>query len=39
MQEHIAGGGLIIAATHAPLGLAAQEIRIGSDGAGRGAAS
>jgi heme exporter protein A len=39
MQEHVAGGGLIIAATHAPLGLAAQEIRIGFDGAGRGAAS
>ena len=39
MQEHIADGGLIIAATHAPLGLAAQEIRIGSDGAGKRAAS
>ncbi len=39
MQEHVAGGGLIIAATHAPLGLAAQEIRIGNDGAGSGAAS
>jgi heme exporter protein A len=33
MQEHLAAGGLIIAATHAPLGLAAREIRIGLDGA------
>jgi heme exporter protein A len=35
MEEHIAGGGLIITATHAPLGLAAQEIRIGQDGTSR----
>ena len=30
MQDHLAAGGLIIAATHAPLGLAAKELRIGS---------
>jgi heme exporter protein A len=29
MSEHLARGGLIIAATHAPLGLAACELRIG----------
>jgi heme exporter protein A len=29
MRDHLAGGGLIIAATHAPLGLAARELRIG----------
>jgi heme exporter protein A len=29
MSEHLARGGLIIAATHAPLGLAARELRIG----------
>ena len=30
MRTHLAGGGLILAATHAPLGLeAAQELRLG----------
>jgi heme exporter protein A len=29
MSDHLARGGLIIAATHAPLGLAARELRIG----------
>jgi heme exporter protein A len=29
MREHLAGGGLIVAATHAPLGLASRELRIG----------
>jgi heme exporter protein A len=29
MRDHLAGGGLIIAATHAPLGVAARELRIG----------
>ncbi len=29
MQEHLAHGGLIIAATHAPLGVQAQELRLG----------
>ena len=29
MRDHLAGGGLIVAATHAPLGLAARELRIG----------
>jgi heme exporter protein A len=29
MQDHLARGGLIIAATHAPLGLPARELRIG----------
>lgn len=32
MGDHLARGGLIIAATHAPLGIAARELRIG-DGA------
>jgi heme exporter protein A len=30
MGDHLARGGLIIAATHAPLGIAARELRIGS---------
>jgi heme exporter protein A len=30
MRRHIAGGGLILAATHAPLGLDAQELRLGA---------
>src|SRR3954471_24007575 len=30
MQDHLARGGLIIAATHAPLGVAARELRIGA---------
>ena len=29
MREHLTGGGLIIAATHAPLGIEARELRIG----------
>jgi heme exporter protein A len=29
MQEHLARGGMIVAATHAPLGIAARELRIG----------
>jgi heme exporter protein A len=30
MSDHLARGGLIIAATHAPLGIEAKELRIGS---------
>jgi heme exporter protein A len=30
MRDHLARGGLIIAATHAPLGMEARELRIGS---------
>jgi heme exporter protein A len=30
MQEHLARGGMIVAATHAPLGLASSELRIGN---------
>ncbi len=29
MREHLARGGLIVAATHAPLGIAARELRMG----------
>jgi heme exporter protein A len=29
MRDHLAGGGLILAATHTPLGLDARELRIG----------
>ena len=29
MGDHLSRGGLIIAATHAPLGIAARELRIG----------
>jgi heme exporter protein A len=29
MQDHLARGGLIVAATHAPLGIAAKELRMG----------
>jgi heme exporter protein A len=29
MSDHLARGGLIVAATHAPLGVAAKELRIG----------
>jgi heme exporter protein A len=32
MDHHLARGGLIIAATHAPLGIAARELRIGTSG-------
>jgi len=28
-REHLAGGGIVIAATHAPLGIEAQELRMG----------
>jgi len=31
MQDHLGRGGLIIAATHASLGMAARELRMGSD--------
>jgi len=30
MREHLASGGLIVAATHGPLGIEARELRIGS---------
>ena len=30
MGDHLKGGGLIVAATHAPLGIAARELQIGS---------
>jgi heme exporter protein A len=30
MRAHLAGGGLIVAATHAPLGLDAQELKLGA---------
>jgi heme exporter protein A len=29
MREHLSGGGMILAATHAPLGIEAKELRIG----------
>jgi len=29
MRDHLSSGGLIVAATHAPLGIAARELRIG----------
>jgi heme exporter protein A len=29
MQDHLARGGMIVAATHAPLGIAARELRMG----------
>jgi heme exporter protein A len=29
MREHLAGGGIIIAATHTPLGIGARELRMG----------
>ncbi len=29
MRDHLAGGGIVMAATHEPLGLATQELRIG----------
>jgi heme exporter protein A len=32
MGEHLAGGGIIIAATHTPLGILARELRIGGEG-------
>jgi heme exporter protein A len=30
MQQHLGRGGMIVAATHAPLGIAAQELRMGA---------
>ena len=30
MRAHLAGGGLIVAATHAPLGLEARELKLGA---------
>jgi heme exporter protein A len=30
MGDHLARGGLIVAATHAPLGITARELRIGA---------
>ena len=30
MREHLAGGGIIIAATHTPLGIGARELRMGA---------
>src|SRR5262249_45693469 len=32
MREHLAGGGILVAATHGPLGLDATELRLGSPG-------
>lgn len=32
MTGHLAGGGIILAATHTPLGIAVQELRIGGTG-------
>jgi heme exporter protein A len=29
MRDHLAQGGLIVAATHAPLGVPARELRLG----------
>ena len=29
MREHLARGGMIVAATHAPLGIEARELRMG----------
>ena len=29
MREHLAGGGIVIAATHTPLGIDARELRMG----------
>jgi heme exporter protein A len=31
MTDHLAGGGLIVAATHGPLGIEARELRIGGE--------
>ena len=30
MRNHLAGGGVIVAATHLPLGIVARELRIGA---------
>jgi heme exporter protein A len=32
MGDHLADGGIIIAATHTPLGISARELRIGGEG-------
>ena len=29
MRQHLAGGGIIVAATHGPLGIDAKELRLG----------
>jgi heme exporter protein A len=29
MRDHLSGGGIIIAATHTPLGIEARELRMG----------
>lgn len=31
MRDHLAGGGIIVAATHTPLGIEARELRMGGD--------
>jgi len=31
MTDHLASGGLVIAATHGPLGIPARELRIGGE--------
>ena len=31
MRQHLAGGGMIVAATHGPLGIEAKELRLGAD--------
>lgn len=31
MRDHLAGGGIIVAATHTPLGIDARELRMGGD--------
>jgi heme exporter protein A len=31
MQDHLAGGGMIVAATHAPLGIGSRELRMGAE--------
>src|SRR5947199_6992065 len=31
MADHLARGGMIVAATHAPLGIAARELRMGAE--------
>jgi heme exporter protein A len=32
MRSHLAGGGIVVAATHAPLGLPARELKLGATG-------
>jgi heme exporter protein A len=31
MREHLSRGGMIVAATHAPLGIESRELRIGGE--------